>query len=123
MRALVLDDSTVVRKVMGDILSSLGFEVLEAGDGQQALEVLEEHGSVDVAMVDWNMPRMNGHEFLLAFRALPEHADTRVVMVTTENEMDYVMKALDGGANEYVMKPFDKEVILDKLGLIGLIDV
>lgn len=120
MRALVIDDSRAIRLILGKMLKELGFEVFDAGDGRQALERLEEVGKVDLALVDWNMPVMNGLEFVCAVRAQSELDDMRLMMVTTETEINQVVKALEAGANEYVMKPFTKEIILEKLSLMGI---
>ena len=118
-RALVIDDSRAVRSIIRQILADLSFEVHEAEDGQQALAKIDELGGVDLATVDWNMPVMNGLPFVEALRTKPEHAGTCLVMVTTETDMDYVRRALEAGADEFVMKPFTRDVILDKLNIAG----
>jgi two-component system chemotaxis response regulator CheY len=118
-RALVIDDSRAVRSIIRQILADLSFEVHEAEDGQQALAKIDELGGVDLATVDWNMPVMNGLQFVEALRTKPEHASTCLVMVTTETDMDYVRRALEAGADEFVMKPFTRDVILDKLNIAG----
>jgi len=120
VRALVIDDSKAMRSILGRMLRGLGFEVVEAGDGQDALEKLKVAGKVDLALVDWNMPEMNGVEFVQAVRAEHAYDGTLLMMVTTETEMGKVSKALEAGANEYVMKPFTQEVILEKLQILGL---
>lgn len=120
MRALVIDDSKAIRSILGKMLRDLGFEVYDAGDGREALERLKEVGKTELALVDWNMPVMNGLEFVEAIRANAEHNDMRLMMVTTETEMSQVVKALEAGANEYVMKPFTKDIILEKLNLMGI---
>ncbi|MGD0676456.1 MAG: response regulator [Polyangiaceae bacterium] len=121
MRALIVDDSRVIRSILRRFLVAEGFETMfEAGDGAEALERLKEVGTVDLALVDWNMPRMNGLDFILAMRACPEFAAIRVLMVTTEAEATQMVRALEAGANEYVMKPFTNEVLRDKLRLLGL---
>jgi len=122
MRALVVDDSRAIRMILGRSLKALGFEVFEAGNGCEALERLQETGSVDLALVDWNMPEMDGFEFLCAAREKPEYADMRVMMVTTETEVSHMAKALEAGANEYMIKPFSKETVEEKIRLLGLID-
>lgn len=120
MRALVIDDSRTIRRIMCNIMRELTFEVLEAGDGQQGLAVLETQGAPDVALVDWNMPVMDGLTFVRALRAHPKFAEVPVIMVTTETEMERVCQALSEGVNEYVMKPFDRQAIQDKLQMIGI---
>ena len=93
---------------------------LAAGNGREGLERLRQLERADVALVDWNMPEMNGFEFVRAVRADPAYRDLRLVMVTTETEASQVMSALEAGANEYVMKPFNRDVIVEKLSLLGL---
>jgi two-component system chemotaxis response regulator CheY len=102
------------------MLTGLGFEVVEAGNGKEALQRLEEPGKFDLALVDWNMPEMNGFEFVRAVRAKQSYDGVLLMMVTTETEMENVVRALAAGANEYVMKPFTKEVILEKLQIFGM---
>jgi two-component system chemotaxis response regulator CheY len=101
-------------------MKELGFEVFDAGDGREALDRLKQVGKVDLALVDWNMPVMNGFEFVCAVRNQAEYNDMRLMMVTTETEMNQVIKALEAGANEYVMKPFTKDIIIEKLNLMGI---
>jgi len=101
-------------------MKKLGFEVVDAGDGQEATEKLTSDGPFDIALVDWNMPVMNGYDFVVNTRKNPKYNDMRLMMVTTETEMAQVVKALEAGANEYVMKPFTKEMIAEKLSLLGL---
>lgn len=106
--------------IVGRILREIGFEVMEAGNGQEALTKLDEVGSVDLAMVDWNMPEMTGIEFVRAVRAESAYDEMKMMMVTTESEVEQVAAALEAGANEYAMKPFTKEVIQEKLALLGI---
>ena len=122
MNALVIDDSKAMRSILKKILVDLGFDVVQAGDGRQALEGLERVGKFDVALVDWNMPEMSGIEFVQAVRQNPAYDDMPLMMVTTETEMSQVVKALDTGANEYLMKPFTKDHLLEKLDILGLLD-
>lgn len=119
-KALVVDDSRAMRSILGGIVAGLGFEVIQAGDGREALERLKGDPGVELALVDWNMPEMNGYDFLLAARARPELGDLRIVMVTTETEADRVVEALEAGADEYIMKPFDRQMLVDKLALVGI---
>lgn len=120
MQALIIDDSRAMRSILGRMLRGLGFEVVEAANGRDAIKRLQETKKVELALVDWNMPEMNGFEFIQAVRA--EHSYDRVllIMVTTETEMEQISKALEAGANEYVMKPFTQEAILEKLQMLGM---
>jgi two-component system chemotaxis response regulator CheY len=120
VRALVVDDSRAIRSIIGKTVKELGFEVLEAGHGVEALARLAEHGKVDLILVDWNMPEMNGFDFLVKARGNLDWKDTVIMMVTTETEMSQMQRALEAGANEYVMKPFTKDVLREKLQLVGL---
>jgi two-component system chemotaxis response regulator CheY len=121
VRALIVDDSRATRGIIRKILSEIGFEVFEAQHGLEALERLKEMGHADVLLVDWNMPEMNGYEFLCSVRANPLYDKVPLMMVTSETEMSQMAKALKAGANEYIMKPFSKEVILEKLSLLGVL--
>ena len=120
MRALVIDDSRAIRVILGQILKALKFEVHNAEHGLEALEKLKETGPLDLALIDWNMPEMNGYEFVCAVRKDDQYNGMRLMMVTTETEMAQVVKALEAGADEYVMKPFTKEMIVEKLTIMGL---
>ncbi len=119
VRVLVVDDSQAMRVILGRMLREAGFEVLEARDGKDALEVIKRHGPPNLVLVDWNMPEMNGLEFVRAVRRDLEDRDVLLMMVTTETETSQVVKALASGANEYLMKPFTKEALLEKLQLLG----
>lgn len=121
MRALVVDDSSTMRSILRLILRGAGFEVIEAGNGAEALDRLEKSGNVDVALVDWNMPEMSGYEFLCAARTKRAYDSTKIVMVTTETEIVQVKAALEHGANEYIMKPFTKDAVIEKLQLMSLL--
>ena len=121
MRALVIDDSRAMRSILGQLLKQMGFEVFEAIHGRDALAKLQQLNPLpDIVLVDWNMPEMNGYDFVQAVRANPHYNDLRLMMVTTETEMSQVTRALEAGVNEYVMKPFTKDVIHDKLELMGI---
>ena len=120
MRALVVDDSKAMRMIIGRTLKGLGHEVVEACHGLDAQERLKDSGTFNVALVDWNMPEMNGYDFICAVRADAALNDMLLVMVTTEAEMSQVIKALEAGANEYIMKPFTKEMIQEKLQILGI---
>lgn len=120
-KALVVDDSRAVRMILARTLKELGFEVREAANGREALDVIEaEKSAVSLALVDWNMPEVNGFELLLQLRRKPELDSLVVVMVTIETELDRMAAALEAGANEYVMKPFTKEILVEKLQLAGI---
>ena len=120
-KALVVDDSRAVRMILSRTLKDLGFEVREAANGREALAVIEaEKGALSLVLADWNMPEVNGLELLKQLRQKPELASLVVVMVTTETELDQMAAALDAGANEYVMKPFTKNILVEKLQLTGL---
>ncbi|HEY7426520.1 MAG TPA: response regulator [Gemmataceae bacterium] len=120
MRALVIDDSRVTRMIIGTILREIGMEVLEAGDGLEALEQLNRHPDIELLLVDWNMPRMNGFDLLRAVRAQPDYDKVRILMVTSEAQGGQVIAALGAGANEYLMKPFTKDVLVAKLNLLDV---
>ncbi|MGM0575972.1 MAG: response regulator [Myxococcota bacterium] len=119
MHALVVDDSGAVRKMLAKALTSLGFRVDEAADGREAMDRLAARPDVRLALVDWNMPVMDGFEVVRAVRANPALNGLRVMMVTSESEMDRVVSALDAGADEYLMKPFSGEMLTDKLAMMG----
>lgn len=121
MRALVVDDSRATRTIIKRMLNEVGFEVVEATDGLDALRRLKDIGQPDVLLVDWNMPEMNGYELVCALRRNPQYQDVPLMMVTSETELAQMAKALEAGANEYVMKPFTKEVITEKLTLLGVL--
>jgi len=120
MKALVIDDSKAMRIILKQILQSLGGTVEEAGNGKEGLEKLKVIGKPDVVLVDWNMPEMNGLDFVRAVRANPSYRTLPLMMVTTETESSQMGKALAAGANEYVMKPFTKDVISEKLKILGI---
>jgi two-component system chemotaxis response regulator CheY len=122
VRALVIDDSRAMRTVLKRTLVSLGMDVLEAGDGRSALGVIEEHGLPKLAIVDWNMPVMDGLEFVTELRRREGGRDVVIMMVTTENEGAQVVRALAAGAHEYVFKPFTPDAIAAKLALLGLVE-
>lgn len=119
MRALVVDDSKALRMLMRNILKGLGFEIFEAGHGKEALDRLAAIGNVDLALVDWNMPEMNGLDFVKAVRSDVTRDDIKIIMVTTETEMPRMVAALEAGANEYLMKPFTRDALVEKLSMVG----
>lgn len=115
---LVVDDSKVIRKVARHILEVLDYHVDEAADGEQALTYCQQK-MPDVVLLDWNMPVMSGIDFLRALRKLPAGAAPKVIFCTTENGRNHIEAAINAGANEYVMKPFDRETLETKLQLAG----
>jgi two-component system, chemotaxis family, chemotaxis protein CheY len=122
MLALVIDDSRAMRLILSRIAVQLGFEVLEAGNGREALDKLNASEEMPtLALVDWNMPEMNGLEFVTAVRADPKYRTMTLMMVTTESEQSQIVRALAAGAHEYVIKPFTPDAIEEKLALLGLV--
>jgi two-component system chemotaxis response regulator CheY len=127
MLTMVIDDSRAMRLILKRIVAQLGFDVVEAGNGQEAMDylkanVLDGGGEIPgLALVDWNMPEMNGLEFVTAVRAEPRLRGMTLMMVTTESEQSQIVRALASGAHEYVIKPFTPDAIIDKLALLGLV--
>ena len=121
MRALILDDSRAMRMILCRIMHAAGFEVVEAADGWQGLDALAAGPLPDVALVDWNMPGLDGLSFVNAVRDNPAYRPMTLMMVTTESEHDQVVRALAAGAHEYIIKPFTADAIVDKLELLGLV--
>jgi two-component system, chemotaxis family, chemotaxis protein CheY len=119
VQALVIDDSRAVRMLVGNILRDRGFLVFNAGHGQEGLQQLQDNPEISIVFVDWNMPVMDGLAFIQAVRSEPRWNALRIVMVTTETESEQVQRAMEAGANEYVMKPFTPEVLIAKLSLLG----
>ncbi len=117
---LVVDDSSVIRKVARRILEGMQFEISEAEDGEQALDICRS-GLPDVVFLDLNMPRMDGMTFLKEMRNLPGGLRPKVVFCTTEHDARYINRALDAGADEYIIKPFDKEIVEAKFHQAGLV--
>jgi len=122
MRAMVIDDSRAMRLILKRIAGQLGFEVSEAANGREAMDLLDADDSPpDLALVDWNMHEMNGLEFVTAVRADPKYRAMTLMMVTTEGEQSQIVRALAAGAHEYVIKPFTPDAIVEKLALLGLV--
>jgi two-component system chemotaxis response regulator CheY len=117
---LIVDDSSVIRKVARRILEGLDFQIVEAEDGQKAVEMCK-RAMPDAILLDWNMPVMDGYEFLRNLRLMPDGEKPKVVFCTTENDVAHIARALHAGANEYIMKPFDKEIVTAKFHEVGLI--
>ena len=122
MRALIVDDSRFVRGFLRGLLEERGIECAEAADGRAGLDRLNAGVPFDLALVDWNMPVMDGLEMLKHLRA-EGFTEIKVMMVTTEAENDYILSALEAGADEYLMKPFDEEALSEKLAMLGLVEV
>ncbi|MFO1041494.1 MAG: response regulator [Planctomycetaceae bacterium] len=122
MRALIIDDSRAMRRILRGIVEPMGFEVSEAGNGRQGLEQLNQLQDVELVLVDWNMPEMNGLEFVQAVRSDDSRRDLKLVMVTTETEPAKMARAMMAGVDEFVMKPFTQDILVDKLRLIGVAD-
>jgi len=117
---LVVDDSSVIRKVARRILEGLDFHIVEAENGEEAIESCRKN-LPDAILLDWNMPKMDGYDFLRMLRRLPGGDRPKVVFCTTENDVAHIARALHAGANEYIMKPFDKDIVEAKFQEVGLI--
>jgi two-component system chemotaxis response regulator CheY len=117
---LVVDDSSVIRKVARRILEGLDFQISEAENGEEAIENCKNQ-LPDAILLDWNMPKMDGYDFLRVLRRLPGGDKPKVVFCTTENDVAHIARALHAGANEYIMKPFDKDIVEAKFQEVGLI--
>ncbi len=123
-KALIVDDSKTIRMILGRIMRELGYETCEAVNGIDALRVIEsEKATVSLVLADWNMPEMNGLDLVKQLRLNPDFSSVKVIMVTTETEVDHIVSALEAGANEYVMKPFTKDILKEKLELVGILPV
>lgn len=121
MNALVIDDSRAMRRIVGKIVGGLGFDVIEAENGAEGLKQLEANAAeIEVVLVDWNMPVMNGIEFVKTVRGRDEFRNHKLVMVTTETEPTQMARALMAGVDEFVMKPFTEDILVEKLKLIGV---
>ncbi|WP_432488501.1 response regulator [Kineococcus sp. SYSU DK018] len=121
MKALVVDDSRAMRKIIAGALRKLGYEVVEAADGAEALKALQNGPLPELATVDWNMPVMDGLTFVTQVRAIREYRSLSIMMVTTEAEHGQIVRALAAGAHEYLIKPFTVEALEEKLALLGLL--
>jgi two-component system, chemotaxis family, chemotaxis protein CheY len=121
VKALVVDDSRAVRMLLVRTLTEIGYEVQEAANGKEALQVIEAGNSgIQLVLADWNMPEINGLDLVKRLRQNPACSSLTVVMVTTETEIEHIGKALEAGANEYVMKPFTREILVEKLQIAGM---
>ena len=120
MKVLVVDDSKTIRLVIGKTLKQMGHEVLEAANGKEAVTSLAANRDVGLALVDWNMPEMNGYEFVVATRQDPASKTLPIMMVTTEAEIANMQKAVAAGANEFIVKPFTAQALQEKMALLGI---
>ena len=120
-RILVVDDMMTIRRILRTLLTNMGHVVDEADNGQNALKMLEGGTCYDLVISDWNMPVMDGYEFLRELRKLPGGQAPKVVFCTTENEVAQIARAIHAGADEYIMKPFDKDIIAAKFQEVGLV--
>ena len=118
MKVLVVDDSKTVRSIIKKILRPYNFEIFEAENGEEALDLLYEHDGFDLILLDWSMPGMDGYDFLKTVRRNPEWKDIKIMMVTSENHQQSVIEALDAGADEYLMKPFDSKMLITKINML-----
>ena len=124
MRAMVIDDSRAMRRIVSGILEGLGYGTQQAGHGREGLDVLEgldRDQLPDLVCVDWNMPVMDGLQFVSAVRSNPAWRSMTIMMVTSESDHTQIVRALAAGAHEYVIKPFTADAIRDKLALLGLL--
>jgi two-component system chemotaxis response regulator CheY len=121
MLAMVIDDSSAMRLILGRIMRSLGFDVVDAPNGAEAITRLQTGVLPDIALVDWNMPVMDGLAFVNAVRREEKWRQITLMMVTTESEQSQIVRALAAGAHEYVIKPFTPDAIADKLALLGVL--
>jgi two-component system, chemotaxis family, chemotaxis protein CheY len=121
MRALAVDDSSLVRRLVTHTLEGFGFTVRAVSNGEEALLALLEDEPFDLVVLDWNMPVMDGYHFLTRMRKLDRFKDIRVIILTARNEMSAVQKALEAGADEYLMKPFTPELLREKIEMVGLV--
>jgi len=121
MRALVVEDSKVIRMILCEYLRKMGMQVVEAGNGREALERLKEMSPPDLVLVDWNMPVMNGIDFIRAVREMHIYDPLPLIMVTTNSENEHLGTALEAGANEYIQKPCTLDALREKIELLGLL--
>ena len=121
MKAIIIDDSRTMRRLLSTYISEFASDIVEAEDGLAGLEQLEKNAPLDLALVDWDMPRMNGLEFVKAVRANPSYTDMKILMVTSHNTPEDVGEVLMAGATDFLMKPMTGEMIRDKLQILGII--
>lgn len=118
---LIVEDSRVIRRVTRTIMDGLGFNCTEAEHGQEAVAACEK-AMPDIILLDWNMPVMSGIDFLKKLRTMPKGDTPKVIFCTTENDFNHIQEGMAAGANEYIMKPFDSDIIKSKLEMLGLIE-
>lgn len=121
-RALIVDDSRAIRRIVRTALARFGYEVLEAPTGNQSFAVLDCQPDVCLILVDWNLPDLNGLDFVKQLRASPHRSQVVVMMVSSETDVDQMFAALHAGANEYVVKPFREQMVADKLRVLGCLN-
>jgi two-component system chemotaxis response regulator CheY len=121
VHALIIDDSKTMRSILRRIVTELGFDTSEAGNGQEALDQLEAGLVPDICLIDWNMPLMDGYTFVTRVRNDERWKNVTLMMVTTESEHGQIVRALAAGAHEYVIKPFTPDAIIEKMELLGLV--
>jgi two-component system chemotaxis response regulator CheY len=120
-RALVVDDSRAMRLILSRILAAVGLDAVQASNGREAWDLVQREGAaLDLLLVDWNMPEMNGLDVVRLVRSRSDFQHIRIIMVTTETEVEQITLALEAGADEYIMKPFTQDVIEDKLRMAGV---
>lgn len=122
MKVLIIDDSRTMRRLLKSFISSVTEDTAEAGDGREALTVLEQEGPFDLALVDWDMPVMNGLDFVKAVRGDSRYDSMRMMMVTAQNSYETVLQAVEAGAADYLMKPLTEDMLHDKLRLLGYVE-
>ena len=120
LHALIVDDSSTIRTILSSQLEQLGFETVGAASGEEALSVLRQGYLPELVVADWNMPIMSGLELVAAIRSDPELNDLKILMVTSQSSLDQIAAALDAGADEYLFKPFDEDMLRQKLEIMGL---
>jgi two-component system chemotaxis response regulator CheY len=120
-RCLIVDDSRVIRRVASRIVEDLGFEAEEVADGAKAL-ALSQKRIPDIVLLDWEMPGLTGIEYVKELRKLPGGDAAKVIFCATENDVEQIKLALDSGADEYIMKPFDSDIVRAKFHIVGAID-
>ncbi len=122
MKVLIVDDSRTMRRLLSSFISPVTEDISEAGDGRDALGVLERESPFDLALVDWDMPVMNGLDLVKAVRANPTYDNMKIMMVTAQNSYETVLQAIEAGAADYLMKPLTEDMLIDKLRVLGMVE-